>query len=331
MSDNAKALLLTGITALGMHYLISTYFVTRPEPVSTSATERQPILEVPLQPAGGKRRLDVAFCIDTTGSMQGEIDTVKATVKSLVAKLTSGQPKPDVRLGLVAFRDINDEYLTKAVPFTENVQEFTGNIQSLNADGGGDGPEEVAAGMHAALNELKWDTDRKTAKVIFLIGDAPPNNARFNWLKETQEASRRGIRINTIGCDELESGGGKPAFEKIARQTNGKFETLAYHQEVVDESGKRATFITSAGVTYKVDSRARADWKDGARTLVSKGFAEKWEAPTLQGATNGTIGPQGKDGTFIMGVNTAGTVVRADNNLDQVMLQGAKDALESWK
>lgn len=32
------------------------------------------------------------------------------------------------------------------------------------------------------------------------------------------------------------------------------------------------------------------------------------EAPRLQGATNGTIGPQGGDATVIQGVNTAGTV-----------------------
>jgi len=43
-------------------------------------------------------------------------------------------------------------------------------------------------------------------------------------------------------------------------------------------------------------------------------------APTLQGATNGTIGPQGGDATFITGVNTAGTV-RVNNlaNLEALL------------
>src|ERR1700677_5393495 len=31
-------------------------------------------------------------------------------------------------------------------------------------------------------------------------------------------------------------------------------------------------------------------------------------APALQGATNGTIGPQGGDATYVTGLNTAGTV-----------------------
>ena len=43
-------------------------------------------------------------------------------------------------------------------------------------------------------------------------------------------------------------------------------------------------------------------------------------APTLQGATNGTIGPQGTDATVISGVNTAGTV-RVNNlaNLEALL------------
>ena len=43
-------------------------------------------------------------------------------------------------------------------------------------------------------------------------------------------------------------------------------------------------------------------------------------APTLQGATNGTIGPQNEDATVIMGVNTAGTV-RVNNlaNLEALL------------
>jgi hypothetical protein len=43
-------------------------------------------------------------------------------------------------------------------------------------------------------------------------------------------------------------------------------------------------------------------------------------APSLSGATNGTIGPQGTDATFVTGVNTAGTV-RVNNlaNLEALL------------
>jgi len=43
-------------------------------------------------------------------------------------------------------------------------------------------------------------------------------------------------------------------------------------------------------------------------------------APALQGTTNGTIGPQGRDATYVVGLNTAGTV-RVNNlaNLEALL------------
>ena len=54
----------------------------------------------------------------------------------------------------------------------------------------------------------------------------------------------------------------------------------------------------------------------GAQTMQGGSAA----APMLQGATNGTVGPQGADATVIQGVNTAGTV-RVNNlaNLEALL------------
>jgi hypothetical protein len=273
------------------------------------------------QPVSGNNRpnLDLAFCIDTTGSMQGEIDTVKAKVKSVVAKLTSGQPKPNVRVGLVAYRDEGDDYVTKVFPFNDNIDQVVADISALNADGGGDTPESVDAGLHSAVQELDWDSSKHTAKLLFVIGDAPPHDSQA-LTGESKAASAKGIRINTIGCDGLERMGDQAVtpFREIATLTNGNYEPLSYHQEVVNASGKRETFITSAGVTFKT-RKLTTDWKKNASYIAKA-------APMLQGATNGTIGPQGSDATVISGVNTAGTV-RVDNNLDDVMIRGAQETM----
>lgn len=272
---------------------------------------------------GVRPRLDVAFCIDTTSSMQGEIDTVKAKVKSMVEKLGQSKQRPIVRVGLVAYRDNNDDYITKVFPFSENIDEVVSSISDLAAEGGGDGPEAVDQGLHSAINDLQWDKSKKTAKLLFLIGDAPPhaNNSRFDWKVESQSAIAHGIHINAIGCDSLEgySENGVNIFKQIALRTNGNYEPLSYHQEIVDTKGNAATLITSGGKTYVMKSTDKELWKTGISTLVAKGDA----APALQGATNGTIGVQGSDATYVTGVNTAGTV-RTENNLDAVMLQGAQ-------
>jgi hypothetical protein len=58
----------------------------------------------------------------------------------------------------------------------------------------------------------------------------------------------------------------------------------------------------------------------GQRTGSQTQQLQQAVAPALQGATNGTIGPQGTDATYVTGVNTAGTV-RVNNlaNLEALL------------
>ncbi|HEY9772904.1 MAG TPA: hypothetical protein V6C81_03740 [Planktothrix sp.] len=71
---------------------------------------------------------------------------------------------------------------------------------------------------------------------------------------------------------------------------------------------------TSAGATgnYGNDDAFRT----GSQT---RQFSDAF-APQLQGVTNGTIGPQGSDATYVTGLNTAGTV-RVNNlaNLEALL------------
>lgn len=68
------------------------------------------------------------------------------------------------------------------------------------------------------------------------------------------------------------------------------------------------------------DAFSRGPAAAAAPMLVGATQGGQMMAPMLQGATNGTIGPQGADATAIMGVNTAATV-RVNNlaNLEAIM------------
>src|SRR5438105_8082108 len=83
-------------------------------------------------------RMDVAFALDTTGSMGDEIDVVKEKIVQIARNVSAGQPRPDVRFGIVAFRDRGDAYVTKAFPFSREIadvqktrsEEHTSELQS---------------------------------------------------------------------------------------------------------------------------------------------------------------------------------------------------------
>jgi Mg-chelatase subunit ChlD len=272
--------------------------------------------------------MDLAFCIDTTGSMGSEIGMVKAKTKELVAKLSTGKPAPVVRVGLVAYRDRGDSYVTKVFPFSDDIDQVVKDISDLQAGGGGDKPEALNQGLHAALNELHWDDGKKTAKILFVIGDAGPKfyPHDFDWKDESRKAIARGIQVNTIGCMGLEPQGTE-VFKEIAKLTDGTFDTLAYRQQVTDAAGHRSTIVTAGGEAYRLKGGSSDDWK----SEVARGAMEKVDAPvataapamsramhSLSGASAGIVfGARDSSG-----LGAGGS--RGDSNLDEIMLGAAK-------
>ena len=68
------------------------------------------VAEVPRQPM-----VEVAFVLDTTGSMGGLIAGAKAKIWAIANQIILGEPKPIVRMALVAYRDKGDNYVTKVL------------------------------------------------------------------------------------------------------------------------------------------------------------------------------------------------------------------------
>ena len=50
-------------------------------------------------------KIDVVFVLDTTGSMSGLIQTAKDKIWSIASTMASAQPTPEIRIGLVGYRD----------------------------------------------------------------------------------------------------------------------------------------------------------------------------------------------------------------------------------
>src|SRR5688572_12554359 len=87
--------------------------------------------------------VELVFVLDTTGSMTGLIEGAKAKIWSIANHAVSGQPTPEVRIGLVAYRDKNDAYETRWFDLTTDLDAVYENLMSFRAEGGGDTPEHV--------------------------------------------------------------------------------------------------------------------------------------------------------------------------------------------
>ena len=68
-----------------------------------------------------KPKVDLVFVLDTTGSMSGLIQTAKDKIWSIATTMASAQPTPEIRIGLVAYRDRGDRYVTKLVDLSSDL------------------------------------------------------------------------------------------------------------------------------------------------------------------------------------------------------------------
>ena len=146
-------------------------------------------------------KIEVVFVLDTTGSMSGLIDAAKEKIWSIASTMASAQNSPDIKMGLVAYRDRGDTYVTKTVALSNDLDSMYAQLMDFQADGGGDTPESVNQALFDAVNKMQWNDDQQTYKVVFLVGDAPAHMDYQNDVKypETMAlAKQKGIIINTI-------------------------------------------------------------------------------------------------------------------------------------
>ena len=178
---------------------------------------------LPLLGRPARADLDVAFVLDTTGSMSGELHEARTRALEIVAALQAARPQERIRLGVVAYRDRGDAWLTRSSPLSEDATVTSHFLAGLDANGGGDAPEDVISGLRAALEELEWAP--QADKEIFLIADAPAHTdyADGGSLAEVAAlAVERGVVVHAIGCRSL-GPEGVTQLRGLAYATEGQY------------------------------------------------------------------------------------------------------------
>jgi Mg-chelatase subunit ChlD len=172
-------------------------------------------------------RIEICFVLDTTGSMGGLIEGAKQKIWSIANEMIRAKPTPEIRIGLVAYRDRGDEYVTRSYDLTNDVDAVYGHLKSFQAAGGGDEPESVNEALAAAVREMSWSTDRHVLKIIFLVGDAPPHIDYADGPKYPQvcqQAVKKDLIINTVQCGNIPRT--TPFWKEIAQLSEGSYAAI---------------------------------------------------------------------------------------------------------
>ena len=196
-------------------------------------------------PAVVKSGLDLCFVVDTTGSMNDDIDNAKENMSNILASLS--EKSSDYRVALVDYQTHNSYASVVRTDFTNNTEIITNAINELTTSGGG--AETVYSGINTALG-LSWRDNAE--KVIIVLGDEPAADPEpytgftresilqalynANVILNSELSDERAIgkpedsEINLFAID-IKNGGGD-SFSYLAEMTGGKYTNIESAEEV---------------------------------------------------------------------------------------------------
>lgn len=278
-------------------------------------------LDLSSSPTSATSTLEMVFVLDTTGSMGGLLDGAKQRIWGIVNEVMQTSSRPAVKVGLVAYRDQGDQYVTQVLPLTEDLDKVYATLMSYEVAGGGDERENVRRALSEGVKEAGWSRAApRLAQVIFLVGDAPPHDDYTNEIDTVVTARlavEQGKVVNTIQCGS--SNETKLVWQSIAQHGQGQYfaipqdggvQTIAtpYDEKLSQLAAKLgATFIGFGGGAGAVGDSYRAGLDDQAKKTESTFAASAPVAAQAERSLNKAVNAQAYIGDLLQSIEN-GTV-----------------------
>jgi len=177
--------------------------------------------------------IDLMFVVDTTGSMQDEIDFLREELKDVITRARRGAGQLDIEVSVNFYRDRYDDYVIKSNPFTADIDKAVSLIAAERAEGGGDYPEAVEQALTNAVSGHEWRRSTRT-RLLFLVGDAPPHREPYileELHETTREAAKLGIRIVPVASSGVDVNT-EYLMRFLAAATGGTYVFLTDHSGI---------------------------------------------------------------------------------------------------
>lgn len=183
--------------------------------------------------------IDVAFVIDSTGSMSWKIDSAKEYAQNISNSLK----KFNGRVALVEYRDAGDEFTAKILSnFDSDTTEFTNNLINISVDGGGDSPEALLHALNTAFEGLDWKHGATKAAIV-LTDDTFHNPDQVDG-SSLDYIVKRSLEIDPVNIYPVVDASLASSYQELAERTSG---------QVIIDNGNAGTALEEA--LLKIETR----------------------------------------------------------------------------
>ena len=239
--------------------------------------------------------VDLSVMLDCTGSMGSYITMCRNKIKEIIAEVKAAYPQSEIRISIVAYRDISDQKRFEVLPFTHSSDEAKQFLDKLKADGGADTPEDVNGAFQKALFVIEW---KNPVRLLVHIADAPCHGKKFHNCDDSFPQGHKSDlpwekifeKLVELRLDYLFLKIGDITdqmfllFKEIAQKNGSDTYELSFQQELVSDPGKPQNGGKKVGHEEHFAAKICEKVKLCVDKELKKGFKKKLEKRTSENA-----------------------------------------------
>ncbi len=199
--------------------------ILAPITLTTSLFAAAPqVASAPQVAADSRPAVEIAICLDISGSMDGLIDSAKARLWSIVNDLATATPTPTLRVALLTYGCDAYEPTTGWVVvdsgLTEDLDLISQKLFALRTNGG---TELVGRVVDKAAASLAWNPDPTALKIIVVAGnESADQDQEVRYHQASKTSIEKGILVNSIYCGSA-TDEHATLWGDVARLADGQF------------------------------------------------------------------------------------------------------------
>jgi hypothetical protein len=234
--------------------------------LSSLAPSSTLVAQAPPPAAQPPRPIDLAICLDISGSMEGLINAARQNLWAVVNDLATLRPAPSLRVALLTYgcsaHDPDQGWVKIETGFTTDLDSVSQKLFALGTNGG---DEYVARVMNAAIERLEWSQDPQALKLLFVAGnEAATQDPKMDGPSQSRAAIARGIVVNSIYCGSPQHGDA-PGWREISKLADGQFAAIEQDSGIVIATpfdDQLAELSAAINATYVPYGSQRVQWAE---------------------------------------------------------------------